>query len=206
MKTKQYRFLELLLIALMIVSLFLPWISVYGSTDNAFYDYSLSAAGMAEESYYTWQGALATTDLGKSLTPFQYYLTLDLTLCAIVPFAAILLLVSAGIFTLRSGKSEKAADRRRLLIKWVRACIITEAVLIVSTCIVYYFLINDMMHPAWGIIVAVVLLITEAVIQKKLTEWEKNDRRRALAEAEECPESETGSAPEPEQEPDAPLK
>lgn len=192
MKTKQYRFLELLLIALLIASMFLPWIRVYGATENAFYDYPLSAAGMAEESYYTWQGALATTGLGTHLTPFQYYLTLDLTLCAIVPIAAMILLVLSFIFTCRSGKSENAAARRRLLMKWVRVCIIAQAVLVVSTCILYSLFVNDMLHPSWGILVAFALLIAEAIIQKKLMEWEKNDRRRALRDAEAGVTSDTG--------------
>ena len=177
MKAKHYRYLEVLILVLLIVSLFLPWMLIRGMVKPYWCDYTLSAISIIKETMSLWSRTILEASI-RTLSSFEILFVIDMTLCALLPFVALVLLVLTGIFTLLSGKSEKHVNRIRLLMKWIRICLISEAILVLAAYVSYSLCIGDLVFPAWGIVVALALLIPETVIRKKLTEQEKNERRR----------------------------
>ena len=178
MKLKLYRFLECAAIVLLITSMFLPWLHCYGEVENAWADYNLSAITMHIETISLWRGASGGI-LNPSI-PIVIIMLVLMTLCAIIPYITVLLLTLSGIFTCIAGTNERNIGQSRALINWAKATLMVEAVLVVTAYIVYSLRISDLLHLSWGIAVSLALLIPEAIIRKKLTDEEKNERRRVI--------------------------
>lgn len=165
MKQKQYKCLELVIIGLLIISLFLPWIHVYGMGGTTWFDYHLMPTTIYDEAISFWQGALhSTLDVNR---PFVVYFMVDLALCAIIPYVTLVLLFVSSILVGTTGLSEQRADRSRRLLKWAKGCLFIEVLLIVTSHVVYSICQSNMFRLFWGIPIAIVLMFFEGIIRKK---------------------------------------
>lgn len=171
MDAKRWRLLELLVIAGLIGTLFLPWLNDLRGFKGYF------SASLAPELLTTTFQATKQYWIRTEVHAYMIIMMFLSVICLLLYVAIIVFMLLAGIFVCISWKKQKFEECRKKPLTIARALLIAQMITVVFLSVAYNFGGGISLFPSWGMLVTIGLMIAEKKVRHNLERYEKYERR-----------------------------